>query len=399
MDKHVSIKQLIKSKIFSMKISTLLLLSLLFISCTSDSKETVSEIDFTLKSLSTSPFSNVVREYSIVPLETNDQSLIANVRKIACGNDIYLILHSVFNTEYKICIFDLAGKFVNVINAQGGGPEEYLHISDFDIHPLRNIVSIVDPGNNEILDFDVNGSFLRSRKVDYWLKQICYLVCNDNVVKIITDTRSSKVNGNTNYDLFISDEFYNIEERYFPYKKPISVGMGNALFYYKLDGFVGYYRPHTDLVYALDCNGLSLRYKIDFPAEVLPSELTLDFLQSKVPGSEYTYFINYFESSSILVFTFTYDKTNYIGLYDKQSGNELVIKNPPDPSCDCGKVINIKGVCNNWFVLLADISNIHSILEAMDPKRNKCIQSDVFPYIDQLDYNSNPVLILIKFTL
>ncbi len=376
-----------------------IIITVIITCCDRNTRESIHGIDFSFDNLEKQPIHSFIKEYKIIPLETTNNSLIGDIRKICYSDNKFFILQSAMGAIHKVLIFNEDGDFINAINSQGRGPKEYLHISDFDVHPTKQYISVVDPGNKEMLNYRYDGEFIESRKFSHWLKTICYISCKDNSIRLITDTRSSKSNTGTDYDMIILNEKFEVEQNHFPFKEPVSIGMGNTLFYYKLEDKIGYYRRQTDLVYEIDCYGIYPKYRLNFPKEVLPEESNLDFMKNKISSAEVTYFINYFETSFSVVFSFTVDKKNYLGITGKDSWRDIVISNPDDPSCDCGRLIDIKGVCDNWFVLIANNANVNFILQAIDPEQKKCMNPENFQFIENLNFNSNPVLILFRFEI
>ena len=72
-----------------------------------------------------------IAEVRYVPLETTDQSLIQGIHKMATSDDKIVICDLVQNT---IFIFDKDGHFINSINKEGSGPQEYSAIHNFAVN-------------------------------------------------------------------------------------------------------------------------------------------------------------------------------------------------------------------------------------------------------------------------
>ena len=63
-----------------------------------------------------------IADVRYVPLETTDQSLIQGIHKMATSDDKIVICDLVQNTVF---IFDQDGHYINSINKEGPGPQEY----------------------------------------------------------------------------------------------------------------------------------------------------------------------------------------------------------------------------------------------------------------------------------
>jgi hypothetical protein len=104
---------------------------------------------------------DIFEKIEIVPLETTDSSLIRSMQKLICHDNVFYI----HDYNSVILVFDMAGKFRFKIDNRGQGPNQYTHISDFDIDGERDILSFVAPVVAELHEYDLNGQFLRKYKL------------------------------------------------------------------------------------------------------------------------------------------------------------------------------------------------------------------------------------------
>lgn len=75
------------------------------------------------------PISSFVKIKRMIPLETNNTSLLGNIEKIMKRNDRYFIKSS----NRSLAVFDQSGMYLNAIGNLGNGPEEYPTLLDFDV--------------------------------------------------------------------------------------------------------------------------------------------------------------------------------------------------------------------------------------------------------------------------
>ena len=105
-----------------------------------------------------------IAEVRYVPLETTDQSLIQGIHKMATSDDKIVICDLVQNT---IFIFDKDGHFINSINKEGPGPQEYSSIQNFAVDFQKEEIYICDyPLKYRILAYSFDGEFIRESKLD-----------------------------------------------------------------------------------------------------------------------------------------------------------------------------------------------------------------------------------------
>jgi hypothetical protein len=72
--------------------------------------------------------SQILSSIDCIPLETNDTLLLDAIRKVVVKDDFYYV-----SDAHAIYKFDSKGGFKAVINCLGAGPNEFAHLSDFQI--------------------------------------------------------------------------------------------------------------------------------------------------------------------------------------------------------------------------------------------------------------------------
>ena len=83
---------------------------------------------------------NIIASATITPLSTADNCLVGRIEKMVIQDGkIYLQ----DKAQKAIIIFNENGKFIHKLNKQGGGPDEYRNILDFDVNPQTNNVEIL----------------------------------------------------------------------------------------------------------------------------------------------------------------------------------------------------------------------------------------------------------------
>lgn len=130
--------------------------------------------------------SSVFPDCRLIPLETNDSSLIGGVGNKVVQRDSMFYVAS----ENSVLCFDDDGSFVRRIDRRGEGPEDYVEIADFDV-----IVSadgrkeLWISGVNGIKVYDVSsGDYVKSIPVGVYVHQFKYVDANTLLV-ISSDDR------------------------------------------------------------------------------------------------------------------------------------------------------------------------------------------------------------------
>lgn len=102
-------------------------------------------------------FSEIFSDFSIIPLETNENCIINNIDNIKIVRDTIYI----FDRNAKsVFIFSKIGRFISKVNKIGRGPGEFNQPFDFDVN--GNGVLIFDNSTKKINKYDLNENFLFS---------------------------------------------------------------------------------------------------------------------------------------------------------------------------------------------------------------------------------------------
>ena len=143
--------------------------------------------------------SDIIGEYSVIPLETTEESLIGGFSIKTIKKDGHFFVKS--NNE--VLMFDETGKFQCKLSRVGGGPEEYENISDFDIVPEYGEIWV--SGNKRISRYkypsmEYNGHIA----LDFFASQFKYLGRDT----FIADTPEEVVYKIVSIDGKVLQEFY-----------------------------------------------------------------------------------------------------------------------------------------------------------------------------------------------
>jgi len=144
------------------KIIPLIFLSIFLYGCTTKQKDEMNTIRVDLEHKQKVSIFDIFSKIDIIPLETNDLSLIKFIRKLVVYHDNIYILDDLS----KILVFSHDGKFLYQINNKGMGPEEYIDISDFDV--TNDSLSVLSAVGNKMFIYDTDGHFIRR----FYLPQI-----------------------------------------------------------------------------------------------------------------------------------------------------------------------------------------------------------------------------------
>ena len=105
------------------------------------------------------PLDSFVSEMNVIPLETQDYSLIDNVDLLR-ESENYLFVYSEKNGSlYR---FDKKGKYLGKIGTRGQGPEEFIGIKQIELDNGQQEIYVMDYQGRKMKIYSFEGKFLRA---------------------------------------------------------------------------------------------------------------------------------------------------------------------------------------------------------------------------------------------
>ena len=157
--------------------SNLFLFLCLFVVCSCNDK--VSERPFVIDNENTthieqSEFDEMFKSVSVIPLETTEECVVVNIKKIyEISGNIYILSES-SSGQTALYRFDNKGRFLNRIGSMGNARNEYKKINTFFVH--EDEVYIIDSDSHGevlipairqcVLDVDVERNRMTIRLMD-----------------------------------------------------------------------------------------------------------------------------------------------------------------------------------------------------------------------------------------
>ncbi|MBN2167100.1 MAG: 6-bladed beta-propeller [Marinilabiliaceae bacterium] len=150
----------------------------------------------------------------------------------------------VFDRYYakKLKVYDVNGNHIYSIGIKGKGPGEFISFDDFDIDSVNNKIICCDALGKKFVFFDLNGNFIKERKLEFKPEEICinddYIYCytsidNDYLLYALDRKNYSIVNKMLNKD------YYDLNS---PHQYPSFSSYNNDVFYTM---------PYCDTIYQL----------------------------------------------------------------------------------------------------------------------------------------------------
>jgi hypothetical protein len=111
------------------------------------------------------------KQPQIIPLETNENSSLKKISRIACHDDKLFISDGQLN---RIVVFNSEGKYVSHISASMEGPSAYETFMDFALDTAQKQIVVLCTSPHKTLRFDYQGAFVGEQADDPYREAIIY---------------------------------------------------------------------------------------------------------------------------------------------------------------------------------------------------------------------------------
>lgn len=269
-------------------------------------------------------FGAKVEEVRLIPLETNEESLVGNIYKLIVTDSMNYIYDNY--QRGGLIIFDRNGKFIKRISP-GRGPGE--------LHRLYDIA--YDWQNNELLAYQhpfllfytPQGEFIRQVRLPFGFYNFL-VTSNGYIFKTLDKYGNEHLGNKMDYTLLATDKNFKLEYAGLPSSKEMTSIIGYS-YLYSNDGKIWITQNDNDTIYRCinETKELRAEYIMDYHSKKLPDY----YLNSKkhdrqniLNQNDYYYSLGeYLETTFHHVF---FLRNDYIGFQtiifrDKRTGNMI----------------------------------------------------------------------------
>jgi hypothetical protein len=246
----------------------------------------------------------------IVKLETTDQCLVANIKRIEVTDSIILIQDRLS----QLFAFDKEGRFIARIGKNGQGPGEYVELSIFYVDD-KNVV-IVDNGKNLLIKYDFNGKYLKSEKIPEGSLTMCYNAKYTKDNKLLLCHMIKGLNTGDNLAYYLMDlDSCKLTGKYFSYD-PITLNFAsvfstNPMTYSGEE--IDFILPLCDTIYSYP--SFAPKYIVEIPQKMASKNQIKKNTDSyrteimKLSNDFFIGFMNIFETKNKILMKCMYNKT------------------------------------------------------------------------------------------
>ena len=276
-------------------------------------KRTETIVDNSIKSEKLTSFENslidtmIFETVSVIPLETDDESLFRDMDIISITNDRIYIFD---NRLEKICIFDNNGKYINKIHSIGPGPEEYIAIIDFCVDEKNKEIIVLCDRPYKLMRFSLDGDFIRQTTYSEFYKEIS--IESNSLFCLLSDK--------IEYEIGCFNQEFQLTHMWLAAKNDFNKDCYNRGYSLVKSKHLNYTRRFDPSLYQISTSGIEKKYEFDLgkytpPGRVLEEEDCRKLSQMCREGQYIYSMTNAVESDKHILFS-----TNIgICLYEKET--------------------------------------------------------------------------------
>jgi hypothetical protein len=265
---------------------------------------------------------------SFIVLETTNDNLIAHIDKVQILDSKIYVMDC---KQHSIYIFDNKGKYLRKIYRRGGGPEEYIYITDFNVDATTGNIWVYDGQSGRMLNYTSEGQFLNKQEIPLGLS---FISLKNNRWMFYTEYGGNK----GFYKLNVCDKNFAVTDVFLPFPKYMSgriymAGKTRSMFSEYNDTLhISPLLSNKIYVYNRATNDIKGKYEIVFAGQK-HSYFDENSNENEVKkalssfGNETASYINGFYSlHSFVFFRFLYNNIMHFCLYDELTGKILCDK-------------------------------------------------------------------------
>lgn len=374
----------------SMKKCILALIPFLLFACTPASKDEIKNLKFVEKG--DVKMSNLVRDYSLIRLETQENNLIADATMVHVWNNRIFILDT-YSTNKGVYVFGMEGEYIGRIGGVGQGPGEYIFPVSMSIDKEGNKLIVKDGAKNRLLFYSLSDytcleeinipfysncvEYLAPNRLIWYVGSGCANVGEDTKHIQITDMKATPISRHMNRENLPKRGLYNV-----------------STYFHGINDEMYFHHPFSNEMYCYDIetDSVRMRYILQWDGLTFPSKEYVvrnsEDIVNQLKQDGYISFYDIHENSERLLCYFGAGKDKYIGVYSKKQ-REGFYTNIEDIEDDLGllKYVRPKSIYNDSFVSVVYTEELDKLKE----------NSILYPLLKEVDSDGgNPIVVIYK---
>ena len=243
--------------------------------------------------------SNLSKNKTVIPLETNEQSLIAGFSGVK-KDDENLFVYSRYRS-YPILRFDIRGNFINQIGISGNGPNEFIRLLDIEINKRGSTVELLT--NQKVICFSYDGVPINSK--DLAIPAHSFTVSDDFYWFCTSNNRIGH-----DHRLYVTDQNFQIINKFLSDKTNL-LPFDEENFYQS--PYITFREAFYRNLYTIKGDSLRLAYTLSFPNMEYPDEI------HQMDPNSVLYYIRSLHTADLRCYL---ENDNYIYMFVTESSAE-----------------------------------------------------------------------------
>ena len=294
--------------------------------------------------------SKVLKDISIVELETNENSLFGTVNQIAFyNNKIYLLDTYQSNALFA---FSMKGKFLGKIERGNGGPGEFMSPHSFYVDSSG--IYVLDRGLDYLLNYDCNSLQFKRKVPIPQPAPLSFLHVKDNSFIYFYPLRKGS---NTNKQYVLADDEGFILDSFYEGTLSGKILHGNPANFYWYKDTVRTYPYFSNCIYTFNDNSLTDCFHLSWGDMCMPNENLFTKYESSgtimeeiLRGTnDWIRLLYVYETDDALAVKYYVKRDLYFSAYDKQEGKTFNLK--------ADKIVDDLGIGGVFPLPLGTINN------------------------------------------
>lgn len=350
--------------------------------------------------------SDYFKVVDVIPLETNDSSLIGYMSDVICKPSGFYVLDN--KSSKQIIKFDKNGKFLYAVNKSGRGPGEYIKLREICVDTKDKFLYLYDSTQKRIICYDSsNGKYIKYFKINFTPYSFSVLPDNNHFLFYCSYIENQKLKKEDTYPQFVvTDSIGQIKKTFAYFDEKINsqnvITIGNV--FALTDSVLYFFNQYDDAIFRINNNlDVSYEYLIDYLnnnqsgnkelLEKIRNYSSVDFVRnSEVRKQSQIYELSGINFTDRFIYckgSYSLEKSYYY-LYNKVSRN----------SVDLTK-LEADVIGQDLYFMDADSKCFYApvpvgVLKRSINRRAEDYSPKIVDVVKNLDDNANPVIIKIE---
>jgi hypothetical protein len=236
--------------------------------------------------------SEFIDSIEFIPLETTNESLIAEINKLICMEDRFFVFDS--DIGRNVFIFSGNGKFIRKIPI-GEGPEEIHNPGDIAVDEEKQNLIVYNKYGLSFFDF--NGKFIKRERLPFSFKNF-RVIPNGYLFLTVAQHWNPHLNELSDMQILITDTTFRIISAGLPYRYLKENNFGITDYTNSFENKVNFSFKFSDKIYQFeDTLSVRERYQLNFKEKMLPEkylELSYNEIRKILKQNDYYYYMGDF---------------------------------------------------------------------------------------------------------